>query len=76
MTGVNFDITERKETEKKLQESEDRLRLTLESTQIGIWDWDVINDRWYASPVYYTMHWLRAEARPRGSKRVDGTSAP
>ncbi len=40
---------------KKLYESEQRLRLTLKATQIGIFDWDVAQDRWYASPEYYTM---------------------
>jgi PAS domain S-box-containing protein len=49
------DITARKEAEARVQESEERLRLTLEATRIGIWDWDVQNDQWYASPVYYTM---------------------
>jgi PAS domain S-box-containing protein len=29
--------------------------MTLEATQIGIWDWDVANERYYASPIYYTM---------------------
>ena len=38
-----------------LQESEERLRLTLEATQVGIFDWDVEQDRWLGSPVYYTM---------------------
>ncbi len=38
-----------------LQDSEERLRLTLEATQIGIFDWNVEQDRWLASPVYYTM---------------------
>jgi PAS domain S-box-containing protein len=47
--------TERKETEQRLHDSEKRLRLIMESTQIGIWDWDVKNDQWYASPIYYTM---------------------
>jgi PAS domain S-box-containing protein len=55
LIGIILDITERKETEQRLQESEKRLSLTLEATQIGIWDWDVKNDRWYASPIYYTM---------------------
>ncbi len=49
------DITERREAKERLQDSEERLRLTLEATQIGIWDWDVKNDHWYASPVYYKM---------------------
>jgi len=38
-----------------LQEREERLRLTLEATRIGTWDWDVEHDQWSASPTYYTM---------------------
>jgi PAS domain S-box-containing protein len=49
------DITQRKEIEEKLKDSEERMRLTLEATQIGLWDWDVKNDEWYASPIYYSM---------------------
>ncbi|MCL4553014.1 MAG: PAS domain S-box protein, partial [Candidatus Marsarchaeota archaeon] len=52
---ILHDITERKRVEEALQDSEERLRLTLEATQIGIWDWDVETDQWYASPTYCTM---------------------
>jgi PAS domain S-box-containing protein len=38
-----------------LKESEQRLNLILETSNIGIWDWDLKNDIWYASPIYYTM---------------------
>jgi PAS domain S-box-containing protein len=38
-----------------LRESDERLRLTLEATQIGIFDWDVEHDHFYLSPEYYTM---------------------
>ena len=49
------DITERKAMELALQESEERLRVTLEITQVGVWDWNLENDHWYASPTYFTM---------------------
>ena len=50
-----LDITDRKLAEEKLKTSEERLRMTLAATQIGIWDWNVANDQYYASPIYYTM---------------------
>lgn len=58
------DITERKEMEDKLKKSEERMRLTLEAAKIGLWDWDILNDLWYASPTYYTMLGYEAVAGP------------
>lgn len=38
-----------------LRESEERLRLALDATNDGIWDWDPGTGRSYFSPRYYTM---------------------
>ncbi|WP_028580957.1 PAS domain-containing protein [Desulfogranum japonicum] len=38
-----------------LQESEERLRLVLEATNDGIWDWGTETGQVYFSPSYYTM---------------------
>ena len=49
------DITERLLAEEALRKSEERLRITLEETTIGTFDWDLKNDLSYVSPTYYTM---------------------
>ncbi|HSI60524.1 MAG TPA: EAL domain-containing protein [Ideonella sp.] len=53
--GIARDITARKRTEESLRESETRLTVALDATQVGIWDWDIAHDRWYASPTYFSM---------------------
>ncbi|WP_139558730.1 PAS domain S-box protein [Methylotetracoccus oryzae] len=41
LTGVNLDITERQQAQKRLEESRQQLALALEAGQLGFWDWDV-----------------------------------
>jgi PAS domain S-box-containing protein len=48
--GVVLDITERKHAEQALQESEARLEIATEASEIGIWDWDVRTDEMIYSP--------------------------
>ncbi len=45
MSGVTYDITERKAAEIALRASEERLRLAQETSGVGIWDWDLTTDR-------------------------------
>ncbi len=52
---LQIELEERKEAERRLKESEERLRLTLETTNIGIFDWDLKNDLWFATPTWTTM---------------------
>lgn len=53
--AVARDITLRKEIEKQLLTSETRLKLVLEVTEKGLWDWDIANGSAYLSPGYYNI---------------------
>ncbi|MCX7168663.1 MAG: PAS domain S-box protein [Rhodocyclales bacterium] len=57
-------IVRQRRADTALRESEERLSVALEATQIGIWDWDVKRDLWYASPTYFTMLGYEPEAGP------------
>ncbi|WP_164558099.1 response regulator [Massilia atriviolacea] len=48
--AVALDISDRKQAELTLWETVERLEFTLEATQIGTWDLDLVNDRAYRSP--------------------------
>ena len=47
-----------------LIKSEERLRLTLDAAQIGVFDWDVKNDTFESSPIYYSMLGYPVESGP------------
>ncbi|MBD3217309.1 MAG: PAS domain S-box protein [candidate division Zixibacteria bacterium] len=55
LEGFFHDITARKKAEEGLRESEERLKLALEATSDGLWDWDIATGKAYFGPRYYTM---------------------
>ncbi len=63
ITGLIGDITDLKHSEQALQESEEKLKLAIDGSGVGLWDWRVqtgeivINDRW-AHILGYTMQEL------------------
>ncbi len=49
MCGISTDISERKQAEERLRASEERLRMALTASEVGIWDWEVPSGRLYWS---------------------------
>ncbi|MEK7395285.1 MAG: PAS domain-containing protein, partial [Fibrobacterota bacterium] len=45
----------RKAKELELEQSEERLRLVLDATSDGVFDWDIPSGKVYFSPAYFTM---------------------
>ena len=48
-------ITLFKERERELVDAEIRVNEALKLTKVGIWEWDVSKDIWFATPSYFTM---------------------
>ncbi len=59
LSGINLDITERKQAEQTLSISEHRMRLAMEAAAIGMWDWDVVTGAIIWTPECFAIHGLR-----------------
>lgn len=55
LTGVVKDCTEEVELRQQLETSEERLRLSIEGSDDGVWDWDMEANRVYFSPRWKSM---------------------
>ena len=59
MTGTGIDITKRKQIEESLRISEERLEMATVNSNVGIWDWDIVNETLYWSPQLKAMFGYR-----------------
>ncbi|WP_141563110.1 hybrid sensor histidine kinase/response regulator [Teichococcus rhizosphaerae] len=71
--GATFDVTERRlilerlqESQRALEESSERLRLTLEAGRMGAWDWDLVARRWRWDRKRFELFGLGADTEEPG----------
>lgn len=61
MAGSVADITGRKLSEQALVESEERFRIAVTGSSVGVWDYDIVNDKLYWSPLHLEMLGIKDE---------------
>jgi len=49
------DITDYRKAEESLRQSKKRLDFAMEATSDALWDWDLISNKTYFNPCFYTM---------------------
>jgi PAS domain S-box-containing protein len=64
--GISREITAHKHMLTRLRASEERLRLAVEASDDGLWDWDICRDVAYRSPRYFEIIGRKESACPPG----------
>jgi diguanylate cyclase (GGDEF)-like protein/PAS domain S-box-containing protein len=60
--GIKFNITERKQAEEALSQSEERFRLMAWATTDAVWDWDLqTNQVWWGAGLQKILHYSSSE---------------
>jgi len=62
--GSFLDITDKKNTENTLAESEERFSLAMGASKDGLWDWNITTNEAYYSPSYWNMLGYQSKEHP------------
>jgi len=65
VVGVARDVTDTMRSEHALKRSEERLNMALQATGLGMWDWNLLNNEVYFSPIWYSMLGYEPEELPQ-----------
>ena len=74
--GTVIDITERKETELALYESEKKMIFALEATKSGVWEWDVSTDEVFWSDNVWKLYGLEVKSKQMTHKLCESNIYP
>ncbi len=66
IAGTIRDVTELRESERKMALMNSRLQLAMDAGEHGFWDWDMTNNNMYFSPGYFKMLGYEPEEFPMG----------
>ena len=55
LLGITRDITERKEAEENIRQTNERFEKVTQATNDAIWDWDIVNDNFYRGNGFNTL---------------------
>ncbi|WP_414753493.1 PAS domain S-box protein [Anabaena sp. CCY 9910] len=66
-----LDITERKQTEERLRNLSDRLTLAVSSANLGIWDWDMIQEAEWDDRMYELYNLQQSENKAKYQDWID-----
>jgi PAS domain S-box-containing protein len=62
--AIARNITEAKKANEAIRKSEEQLKLAVETTSLGYWDWDLENSKVYYSEIYFKMLGYEADELP------------
>ena len=74
--GLLLDITDRKQAELALQESEQRWKLALEGAGDGVWDWNLVSGVEYVSPRLKAIFGFDADEDLDWGRELDARTHP